>query len=194
MNLNQQTNLTALCLRVFPRSLVRQFRTLGSARGASSNRRPYLNLQKMKTTARHILLIILALCVSCAAEPKSDEKNVTDAIEMKKTSKNGITSFTFSMGDTNIYRILFKDVIYQRAFLSRGGLDTNIRVQEYDLDLDGKLDAIQIGADDKDFTPFLVSIEEGRIEIEALPENWQSGSEYPYDAFISFVKKRKGIK
>jgi len=47
MNLNQQTNLTALCLRVFPRSLVRQFRTLGSARGASSNRRPYLNRQKM---------------------------------------------------------------------------------------------------------------------------------------------------
>jgi hypothetical protein len=149
----------------------------------------------MKSKVSRIFLLFVMFFGFCAAEPSSEEKTDTGGkIVMKKTLKNGLTAILFSKNNTTFYRMLFKDVIYQRCFVSGSKVATDLKVQEYDFDYDGKLDAIQIGVDDSDFTPFIVSIHEGSIEIEALPENWKSGSKYPYDAFISYVKNRKGIK
>jgi len=150
---------------------------------------------KMKTLARYIPLLLLVLGAYCVAEPTVATKIGSSLpIEMKRTSKGGITSFTFRRGDSLIYRLVFRDVIIQRAYFGEGGRNADLRVLEYDLDEDGNVDAIQIGEDDTNFTPYFVSISDGKIDVEALSNNWKDGSEYPYDAFMKYVKKRKNLQ
>lgn len=149
----------------------------------------------MKSTLRYILLIVVFYSAFCEAEPSAARKDeANNSIEMKKASKNGLTVVLFSRGGTNFYRLVFKDVIYSRTFAP--GITTifDLRVTEHDLDMDGKLDAIQIGKDDHNFSAYIVLIEDGKMDIEPLPDNWKDGSEYPYDTFMNYVKKRKGIK
>jgi hypothetical protein len=55
-----------------PRSPVRQFRTPGSARGASSNRRPYLNRQNYATNRASVEYAMVDLKPLSGRKPSSD--------------------------------------------------------------------------------------------------------------------------
>ena len=149
----------------------------------------------MKIIIKPITALICILgSISNADTAEEERTDPSSVIDVKTTTKNGLTVIIFRENGVNFYRLTFKDVIYGRTFYRGRGKDSDLRVHEYDLDSDGNLDAIQIGKDDQDFSAYIVLIEDGRIEVEPLPDNWKVGSEYPHRTFMNFVKKRKGIE
>lgn len=154
----------------------------------------------MKNKTMRILFAILIshviLLSGSFAEPnESTDFEVSHLIELKKTSSGGITSFIFKVNGITFYRFICKDkIIIQRNFFAKQGTDSDLRITEYDINVDGSLDAIQIGKDDSDFSPFMVTTKNGEIDITPLPKNWISGSKFPFDAFMNYVKAQKGIE
>lgn len=123
-----------------------------------------------------------------------ENSKVNNVIEMKKVSKNGISIFTFHQDGKCFYRLACKKNSIQRTFVVKSGTNSDVRVTEYDLDYDGNIDGIQIGENDENFTPYLVLFENETIDIELLPKNWRDSSEFEFDAFMNYLKKRKNIK
>jgi hypothetical protein len=67
----------------------------------------------MKSLLKYFSLIGIVLSAFCGAEPSDAKKDeVNHPIEMKKSSKSGLTVIVFSRGGTDFYRLVFKDVIY----------------------------------------------------------------------------------
>jgi hypothetical protein len=142
-----------------------------------------------------VVYLNITICSSFAKPSASTNFEVSCPIKIKSRSNNGIASFIFYVDETAIYRLISKNgIIIQRSFLAQKGADSALRITEYDLNVDGSLDAIQIGKNDNDFSPFLVTITNGQLDISPLPEKWTNRSEYPFDAFMKYVKAQKGIK
>ena len=148
--------------------------------------------KKMKNNPIVYLLIMILFVENCRAEDvtTSDDKKDSSII-LKKTSKNNITIYIFKINDINIYRLACIGKSIQRT-LFQG--NSEVRITEYDFDLDGAIDAIQVGKDDWNFSPYLVQMKNGEVDIVSLPEDWKKDSKYPYDTFVEYIKKTKGIK
>lgn len=136
----------------------------------------------------------VSIFFSCSATAQVDSKKddaKRNIIILSKSSRKNITIFLFKKNKELIYRLVCTGSSLQRTFFST---DLGFRVTEYDLNFDGKIDAIQIGHDDSNFSAFIVNeMKDGLIDISRLPDGWDNGSKYPFDTFIEYVRKQKKL-
>jgi hypothetical protein len=137
-------------------------------------------------------LILLFFVLNCRAEEAvAADNKAEDSIIMNKATANGMTVYIFKINGKNSYRLVCFGKSIQRTLFAG---DSGVRITEYDFDKDGFIDAIQIGRDDTNFSPYLVQMINGEVDIVSFPDDWKKESKYPYDTFVEYIKKTKGIK